>query len=85
MFVTSARGVSLDRKMALLRAAADQLLTQRTAPWLQSGLRILSRSFAAQAQPVDEEEGAYVVTGRILLAGRATVANWLTASTQSYG
>lgn len=52
----------------LLRAATDQLLGgSRTAPWLQSGLRELSRSFAAQAEPVEDEEGVYVVTGWMVL------------------
>lgn len=50
-------------RMALLRAAKEQLVAPRTAPLLQSGLRLLARSFAAQAEPVEEDEGAYVVTG----------------------
>jgi len=48
--------------MALLRAASEQLLSSRTAPWIQRGLGALSRSFAAQAEPVEEDEGTYVVT-----------------------
>jgi hypothetical protein len=48
--------------MALLRAAKDQLLASKSAPWLQGGFRILSRSFAAQAEPIEDDEGAYVVT-----------------------
>jgi hypothetical protein len=50
--------------MALLRAATDQLLSAKVAPWMQHGFRIVSRSFAAQAEPVQEDDGAYVVTAR---------------------
>lgn len=49
----------------LLRAAKEQLLASKSAPWLQNGLRVVSRSFAAQAEPVEEDEGAYVVTAWI--------------------
>lgn len=50
-------------KMALLRAAKDQLLAGKAAPWLHAGLRNVCRSFAAQAEPLEDEEGVYVVTG----------------------
>lgn len=51
--------------MALLARAAkeSQLLAVKAAPWLHAGLRSVSRSFAAQAEAVEDEEGAYVVTG----------------------
>jgi hypothetical protein len=58
----AARLVSKDRKMALLRAAKDQLLAGKAAPWLHAGLRNVCRSFAAQAEPLEDEEGVYVVT-----------------------
>jgi hypothetical protein len=51
--------------MALLRAAKDQLLAGKAAPWLHAGLRNVSRSYAAQAEPLEDEEGAYVVTGPV--------------------
>lgn len=51
-------------RMALLRAATDQLLSAKSAPWMQRGRRIISRSFAAQAEPAEEDDGAYVVTAR---------------------
>lgn len=56
----------LDRPaMALLRAASEQLLGSRAAPWIQRGLGTLKRTFAAQAEPLEEDEGTYVVTDGI--------------------
>jgi hypothetical protein len=52
--------------MALVRAACEQLLSAgRAAPWLRGGARLLSRQFSAQAEPVDDEEGVYVVSGHM--------------------
>lgn len=60
----------------LLRAAKEQLLACKSAPWIQDGLRVVSRSFAAQAEPVEEDEGAYVVTAWIdFLCSAASLIN----------
>jgi hypothetical protein len=55
--------------MALLRAS-EQLLARsasKAAPWLQSGMQILSRKFSAQAEPAeDDDTGMWLaVTGPV--------------------
>lgn len=47
----------------LLRAAKEQLLASKSAPWLQNGLRVVSRSFAAQAEPVEDDDGVIEMKG----------------------
>lgn len=47
----------------LLRAVKQQLLGGKAAPWMQQSSNVLSRAFSAQAEPLEEEEGMYVVTG----------------------